>query len=290
MTVGEAPRPGLRGRTAAWVESAPVQKFVIVVILLNAAILGMETSPGLRAEWGPWLVRLDMAALAVFVAELGIKLWAHGPRFFRSAWNVFDLVVVGIALVPASGPLAVLRALRVLRVLRLASMMPRLRFVVEALLRAIPGIGAIGGLILILFYVAAVIATSLFGSDFPEWFGGLGASFYSLFQIMTLESWSMGIVRPVMEVHPWAWAFFVPFILLATFTMLNLFIAVIVNAMQTLHDRDVGEAAIAAESPVEAVAAAPEAALADLGHDIRELRRELAELRTRLAHPGDGPR
>ncbi|NZA26941.1 ion transporter [Luteimonas sp. SJ-92] len=290
MTVGEQPRPGLRGRAAAWVESAAVQKFVIAVIVLNAVILGMETSPGLRAAWGPWLSRLDVAALAVFVAELGIKLWAHGPRFFRSAWNVFDLLVVGIALVPASGPLAVLRALRVLRVLRLASMMPQLRFVVEALLRAVPGIGAIAGLILILFYVSAVIATSLFGADFPEWFGGLGASFYSLFQIMTLESWSMGIVRPVMEVQPWAWAFFVPFILLATFTMLNLFIAVIVNTMQTLHDRDVGEAAGAAESPVASLAGAPDAVLADLGHEIRELRRELAEVRAGLAAAGDDPR
>lgn len=169
--------PGvLRDRVAAWVESPAVQRFVIGVIVVNAAILGMDTSPELRASFGRWLTALDAACLAIFVVELGLKLWGHGGRFFRSGWNVFDLLVVGIALVPASGPLAVLRALRVLRVLRLASAMPQLRFVVEALLRAIPGIGAIGGLMLILFYVAAVVATSLFGATFPQWFGSPSAA------------------------------------------------------------------------------------------------------------------
>ena len=140
--------------------------------------------------------------------------------------------MVAIALIPASGPFAVLRALRVLRVLRLLTMVPSIRRVVGALLAAIPGLGSIGLMLLIIYYVFAVIATNLFAASHPEWFGTLGHSFYSLFQIMTLESWSMGIARPVMETFPYAWAFFVPFILLATFTMLNLFIAIIVNAMQ----------------------------------------------------------
>ncbi|MDW8374043.1 MAG: ion transporter, partial [Planctomycetota bacterium] len=173
-------------------------------------------------------VALDQAMLGFFVVELGLKLLARGLGFFRSAWNVFDLLVVAIALLPASGPLAVLRTLRVLRVLRLVSATPQLRFVVEALLHAVPGIGAIAGLIGILFYVFAVIVTKLFGASFPDWFGSIGASLYSLFQIMTLESWSMGIVRPVMQVYPWAWAVFVPFVIIATFTMLNLFIGIIV--------------------------------------------------------------
>jgi voltage-gated sodium channel len=116
--------------------------------------------------------------------------------------------------------------------------MPKLRFIVESLLRAVPGIGAIGGLLGILFYVFAVMATSLFGADFPSWFGSIGKSLYTLFQVMTLESWSMGIVRPVMEQFPQAWLFFVPFILLATFTMLNLFIAIIVNTMQSMHAKE----------------------------------------------------
>lgn len=227
-----------RERIGTWIESAPVQRLIIAVIIVNAVTLGLETSPTLMAHWGGLLKALDRAALAIFVVEIGLKLYAFGWRFFRGAWNLFDFTVVAIALVPASGPLAVLRALRVLRVLRLVSTVPRLRFVVEALLAAIPGITSIAGLMLLLFYVFAVMATSLFGARFPEWFGSIGASMYTLFQIMTLESWSMGIVRPVMDAYPAAWAFFVPFILIATFTMLNLFIGIIVDTMQTMHDAD----------------------------------------------------
>ncbi len=266
---------GLRARVGAWVESPSVQRFIVALIVLNAITLGMETSPALRASIGHWLHAFDLLALAIFVVELLLKLFAFRARFFRNAWNVFDLVVVGIALVPASGPFAVLRALRVLRVLRLVSMMPRLRFVVEALLAAVPGIASIAGLMGLIYYVFAVVATGLFGPDFPDWFGSLGKSLYSLFQIMTLESWSMGIVRPVMEVHPWAWAFFVPFILIATFTMLNLFIAIIVNTMQSLHEEEKVETLEAMRSLTAEEAAGLEA-------EVRGLRRDVAELRSLL--------
>jgi voltage-gated sodium channel len=228
----------LRARLGDWIESPPVQRAIVGLIVFNAITLGLETSAALMARWGGLLHAIDALVLAVFVVELSLKLYARGLGFFRSAWNVFDFIVVGIALVPASGPLSVLRALRVLRVLRLISLVPRLRFVVEALLRAVPGIAAIGALMLLLYYVFAVMATGLFGSRFPEWFGTIGASMYTLFQVMTLESWSMGIVRPVMAEYPLAWAFFVPFILLATFTMLNLFIAIIVDTMQGMHGQE----------------------------------------------------
>ena len=124
-----------------------------------------------------------------------------------------------------------LRALRILRALRLVSVVPSMRKVVDALLKAVPGMISVLGLLLLVFYVAAVMSTKLFGDAFPEWFGSIGASFYTLFQVMTLESWSMGIVRPVMEVYPQAWLFFVVFILLTTFAVLNLFIAIVVDAM-----------------------------------------------------------
>ncbi|MBW6476669.1 MAG: ion transporter [Chromatiales bacterium] len=226
----------LRSRLGLWIESTRIQYSIIALIIVNAITLGLETSPRVMEAVGPTLLALDRAILSVFVLEILLKLFAFGPRFFRQPWNVFDFIVVGIALVPASGPLAVLRALRVLRVLRLISLMPRLRFVVEALLHAVPGIMSIAGLMLLIFYVAAVMATGLFGQRFPDWFGSIGASMYTLFQVMTLESWSMGIARPVIEVYPFAWLFFIPFILIATFTMLNLFIAIIVNTMQTLHE------------------------------------------------------
>jgi voltage-gated sodium channel len=224
---------GARVRLGEWVESERIQRIIVALIIINAVTLGLETSSRAMETAGGLLKLIDRLLLGVFVAEILAKLYAFGGRFFRNPWNLFDFCVVGIALIPASGPLTVLR---VLRVLRLVSMVPRFRFVVESLLRAIPGILSIAGLLVILFYVAAVMATGLFGTGFPGWFGSIGKSMYTLFQVMTLESWSMGIARPVMEVYPWAWAYFVPFILVATFTMLNLFIAIIVSTMQAMVD------------------------------------------------------
>jgi len=221
-------------KLATHLESDFVQKFIIAVILVNAIVLGLETDATLMNQWGSLLRALDAICLFIFVVELSFKLLVYRLSFFRDGWNVFDLAVVLIAFVPGTGPWAVLRSLRVLRILRLLSTAPALKKVVSALIHAIPGLIGVIGLMVIFFYTAGVLATQLFGPEFPDWFGTLGRSFYSLFQIMTLESWSMGIVRPVMEVHPWAWAFFVPFIVIATFTILNLFLGIIVSTMQEL--------------------------------------------------------
>jgi len=230
-------QPGVsawRLRMAAFVESPRVQRWIIAVILLNAAVLGLETSPAMMARFGGLLVAIDKLCLAIFFGELILKLLAYRGRFWRSGWNVFDFLVVAIALTPGAGPWAVLRSMRVLRVLRLLTVIPSLRKVVAAFLHSIPGLAGVGAVMSIFFYTAGVLATRLFGEEYPDWFGSLGASLYTLFQVMTLESWSMGIVRPVMETHPWAWAFFVPFIVIATFTILNLFIGIIVSTMQEL--------------------------------------------------------
>jgi voltage-gated sodium channel len=227
-----------RQRLKARLEMPLVQRGLIALILVNAVILGLETSPTAMASWGPWLVATDKAILAVFVVEIALRLIVHRLSFFRDPWSVFDFAVVAVALIPASGPLAVLRALRVLRVLRLITLAPSMKRVVGGLLSALPGLGSVTAIIGIIFYVAAVIATAIFGADFPHWFGTLGESAFTLFQIMTLESWAMGIVRPVMEVFPLAWVFFLLFILASTFTLLNLFIAVIVNAIQQEHGGD----------------------------------------------------
>ena len=265
----------VRLRIAAWVESPLVQNFIITIILINAVTLGMETSPVLMQQFGPVLLLIDSLILGVFVIEILTKLYAFGWRFFYNPWNVFDFIIVGIALIPASGPLAVLRVLRILRVLRLISMAPRLRMVVEALLHSVPGIASIAGLMLILFYIFAVMSTGLFGADYPEWFGSIGQSMYTLFQVMTLESWSMGIVRPVMETHVYAWVFFVPFILIATFTMLNLFIAIIVNTMQTMHDKAHQEEQAAIEEIVHQEHNMVEDELRALREEVRQLRQLL---------------
>lgn len=255
-----------RKRLGTLMDGKSVQRLITLLILINAAILGMQTSAELMAEWGKPLLIADTLILACFVIELALRFIARGPGLLRDPWAVFDCLVVGIALVPASGPFAVLRALRVLRVLRLVSINPSMRKVVQALLASLPGMGSIVMLMGVIFYVAAVMATQLFGQTFPQWFGNLGASLYTLFQVMTLDSWSTGTVRPMLEQHPLAWLFFVPYILIATFMMLNLFIAVIVNAMQSTHE----------PSAAERAAEAREQAILD---ELRALRQEMAELR-----------
>lgn len=247
---------------------------ILVLILLNAVILGLETSPTIMAQYGGLLLFLDNAMLAIFVLELLLRMAAYRLAFFRDSWSLFDLAVVAIALVPASGPLAVLRSLRVLRVLRVLSIVPSMRRVISALLGSLPGLGSIAMVLVLIYYVFAVIATKLFGEAFPEWFGSIAASFYTLFQVMTLESWSMGISRPVMEQFPYAWMFFVPFILVATFTMLNLFIAIIVNTMQTFSDQEHAEQR--AEDQVR-----EEEHQQLILRELQAIRAELAELKAR---------
>lgn len=265
----------LQTRLRNFIEQPRVQRGIITLILINAALLGLETWPAAMSAAGNLIVALDTTILAVFVIEIAVRLYVHRRDFWRDPWSVFDFIVVAIALLPATGGLAVLRALRVLRVLRLLTMVPSMRRVVGALLTAIPGLGSIALVLMIIYYVAAVIATNLFAAAYPEWFGTLGHSLYTLFQIMTLESWSMGIARPVMENFPYAWAFFVPFILVATFTMLNLFIAIIVNAMQTYSEQE-------HQDTVAVVEDARSHIEADLHTEVRALRDEIRELRSLL--------
>jgi len=219
---------------ARWIESLRVQSFIIGAILINAFILGLETSPAMMTSFSGILISLDRLCLAIFVAELAVKIFCYRADFWRSSWNIFDFLVVAIALTPGAGVWAVLRSLRVLRVLRLLTAIPILMKVVAAFIHSIPGLSGVLAVMAIFFYTTGVLATRLFGESHPQWFGSLGASLYTLFQVMTLESWSMGIVRPVMETHPWAFAFFVPFIIIATFTILNLFIGIIVSTMEEL--------------------------------------------------------
>ncbi|MEE9320379.1 MAG: ion transporter [Granulosicoccus sp.] len=245
---------------------------LIALILINAIILGLQTYPDIVARSGGMLARFDSVILFVFVIEITLRIMANGWRFFRDPWGIFDFLVVGIALFPASGPFAVLRALRILRVLRLLTLVPSMRAVVGGLLGALPGLGSVIAVMALIFYVSAVMATKLFGDQFPHWFGTLGESGYTLFQVMTLESWSMGIARPVIEVFPHAWIFFVTFILIATFTMLNLFIGVVVNAMQAEHDEKKAEAQRIAASHLDDQHALTRVEVGRLRADVQALR------------------
>lgn len=225
-----------REKVANVVESTLFIRFITALILINAVTLGLETDKATLETYGSALYWIDKAILIVFTIEITAKLYAYRLSFFRSGWNVFDLIIISISWVPANETLAILRALRILRVLRLISVVPQMRRVISAIGHSLPGMSSIIGVLSIIFYVSSVLATKLFGmgdnAQLQEWFGSVGASAYTLFQIMTLESWSMGIVRPVMEVYPLAWMFFVPFIIVTSFAVLNLFIGIIVDAMQ----------------------------------------------------------
>ncbi|WP_420546760.1 ion transporter [Curvivirga sp.] len=228
-------------KAKAITENTTFRNAILGVIIFNAILLGLETSPALLESYGSILIFLDRLCLSIFVIELALKLIAQQFRFFKSGWNIFDFIIVSIAFIPNAGGLAVLRTLRIFRAFRLFAAVPSMRRLVAALLKAIPGVSSAIGLLAILFYVSAVVATSLFANAFPEWFGSLGKTLFTLFQVMTLESWSMGIARPVIAEFPYAWIFFVFFILVTSFTMLNVFIGIIVDAMSSIKEEEHAE-------------------------------------------------
>ena len=268
---------GWRGKLIAFVENPAFLNFITGLILFNAVTLGLETYPLELAWFDDALPVIDTVIVSIFVAELILKMIAYGPRFFRSGWNWFDVIVVGVSLFPDAGAFTVLRALRILRVFRLFSVMPEMRKVVEALMRAIPGMGAIIMVLGLTFYVSAVMATKLFGASSPELFGTLGGSAFTLFQVMTLEGWAMEVARPVMAEVSFAWIFFVVFIVLTSFAILNLFIAVIVDSLQAKHfdDEEEREEKEAVEAREDREALRLE--LAGLRDEIASLRRDLGQ-------------
>ena len=252
------------------------ERAIMTLIIVNAVILGMETSETLNAKYGTLFDALDHAILAVFVVELTARMIVHRGAFFRDPWSLFDLVIVAIALVPASETFSVLRAMRILRALRLITAVPALKRVVAGLLAAMPGMGSIVLLIGLLYYVYAVMATKLYGHDFPALFGTLGASLFTLFTVMTLEGWVDGVVKPIMEKFPYAWAFFILFIITTTFMVLNLFIGVVVNAMQAEHAK-----AEAAEREIEREMIGEETA--PIAAEVKALKAEVSALRADIS-------
>ena len=258
------------------VEDPRTERIIMALIIINAVILGMETYPRVTNAIGPLLDILDHIILAVFVVEIAARIAVYRLAFFRDPWSVFDFIVVGIALVPATDSFTVLRALRILRALRLITAVPTLKRVVAGLLASLPGMGSILFLIALIYYVFAIIAIKLFGGDNPELFGTLGKSLYTLFTVMTLEGWTNDVAKPVMENHPYAWIFFVSYIVATTFMVLNLFIGVVVNAMQAEAMK-----ADAAEREAEREMIQEEAA--PILREIKGLRAELAELRREVA-------
>jgi voltage-gated sodium channel len=231
------PPQGLRGRLAYFIEGVLAVRLITLLIIINSVTLGLEANPEMVRNYGTVLATIDKSILLIFSLELIIKFYAYRLDFFKSGWNNFDFVIVAIAWIPTGGAFSIFRALRILRVFRLFSVVPQMRRVLTALLNSIPGMLSVVGILSLIFYVCAVLATTLFGHhhdlQLQEWFGSISASLYTLFQIMTLESWSMGIVRPTMEIYPLSWIFFLPFIIVTSFAVLNLFIGIIVDALQS---------------------------------------------------------
>jgi voltage-gated sodium channel len=259
-------------RLAAFLAHPRFERVIIALILVNAVTLGLETSPAAMSAAGPLLVTLDRVILAIFVIELIARMTVHGRKFFRDPWSLFDLAVVAIAIVPVTESLSVLRALRVLRVLRLITAIPSLKRVVGGLIKALPGMGSIALLLALIFYVFAVIGTKLFAETNPELFGSIGASSFTLFQAMTFDDWAGGIVKPLTEKgHTLGFIFVITFMVVSAFMALNLFIGVVVTALDDETD---------AAQPKLTHPAGSDAAMAER---IDALMREVAALREDVA-------
>lgn len=212
---------------------------IIGLIIFNAVIIGMETYPNLYHQYKDWFYYSERLLLWIFTVEIAIRIVAVRPwhSFFKDGWNLFDFFIIASGHLLAGGYfVSVLRVLRILRVLRAITIIPSLQKMILALLKTIPALGNIIFLMALIFYVFAVIGTMFFKDIAPEYFGTLHMSFLTLFQVVTLESWASGVMRPILAEEPRAWIYFVAFILLGTFIIINLFIGVIVNNMQQAHE------------------------------------------------------
>jgi voltage-gated sodium channel len=249
-------------RIESIVESPHFRHAVTALILINALIVGLETYPEVRGVYGDVLQIADRMVLYLFTAELALRFLAANPplAFFRSGWNLFDLIIVALGFLPSSEFFTVARLFRIIRVLRAISVIPDLQRVVAALLRSLPSLGHIAALLGLLIYVYAAIGTAMFGTVASQYFGTLHKSVLTLFAVITLEGW-VAVMDEVLPHFPGAWIYFVTFILLGTFVALNFFVGVIVNNLQsvTLEERD----------------------------DLADIRQALARLETRLQTVND---
>ena len=217
-----------------FLESARFQNFITGIIIINSALIGLETYPEIVKDYEPIIDTFDMVILVCFTIEIALKIFIYRGKFFTNGWDVFDFIVIGISILPAAGSFSIFRALRIIRTLRLLKSLPKLRLIIESLLHSLPSIGWIVVLLGIVYYIYAVVGYNLFQAGYPEYFGTLDKAFFTLFQIMTLESWSSAIARPIMDGVPYSAVYFVTFILIATYTTLNVFIAIVVNTMNQL--------------------------------------------------------
>jgi len=283
------------------VDHSTFQNAILVVIAINAIVMGLQTSDALVASIGGLLEIIDYVCLGIFIVELLLKLVAYGGKFFTDGWNWFDLIIIVSSLVSGLAFLRVLRVFRVFRVfrslkalkgikaMRLVSSLDKLRMIIEAIVKSIPGISWTAVLLLLVYYIFGLIGVDLFGTVFPDWFGSLGKALYTLFQVMTLESWSMGISRPVMEAFGWAWIYFVSFVLISSFIIMNVVVGIVVNAISEVQEQLTKEREEAHASAVDAAASADESqvpvseGIVASGVDQVALKKELEALKLQIS-------
>lgn len=216
------------------IKSPAFQNLIIGIIILDSIILGALTFSFLKNN--SILIAIDRMCLLFFCIEMCVKILVLRKEFFLSKWNLFDLFVVVLSVLPTTiiDNIAILRLFRVLRASRLSSSVPQLRFVIAVITRSIPSVVSIGVLLLLVYYIYAVLGTQLFATAMPEYFGDLGKSFFTLFQVMTGESWSGAIARPIMQVYPYAWIYFISYMIIVSFIVLNMVIGVIVDSISEI--------------------------------------------------------
>ncbi len=266
-------KPGVRGLAARIVESPRFEPFMIGLIIFNAVLIGLETSRTFMASYDGWVYIANDAILVVFIIEAALKITAVAPKwgvYFRNGWNLFDLAVIVFSLIPATGEFAlVARLVRVLRVLRLLSAVPQLRLIIATLVRSIPSMGHVILLMSVIFYIYAVTGFHLFAEHDEEHWGTLGAALLTLFQMVTLEGW-VEVMATAVEAMPLAWIYFVSFIMVGTFVVLNLFIAVVINNLEQSKVEQLGEL----DNPTTHE---------DVMQELERTRKSLKDLQTKIA-------
>jgi voltage-gated sodium channel len=273
------------------VERPWFRSFITGLIIFNAAVLGLLTyRHSLPHELVSVLEVVDQAVTYIFALEILLKLAVYRFQFFRAGWNWFDFIVVGISLVPGAGAFSVLRALRVLRVLRLLHVVPVMRRITEALLKALPGMGAIVAVLALVTYVAAVMATNMYGNteteEVRQLFGDLPSSALSLFQVMTMDGWRFEVVQKVVDDgHPMAWLFFLVFIFVASFAVLNLFIALVVDSLAAEQKAALAEGLEELEEEIEEERGEADDARSEILSILKHLQQEVAELKVAMVPP-----
>jgi voltage-gated sodium channel len=219
------------------IERPIFEYFILSIVLLNAIILGLSTDNRLTLKYDNFFNLISEICLWIFIVEAGLKIFTYNWSYFKSSWNIFDFTIVLLSSLQFSNislSFRLFRIFKLLRTIRIAktfSALKPLRILTESIIKSIPSIGWAGVMLFIIFYIYSIIVTFSYSETFPEFFGSLSRSYYTLFQIMTFESWSMGIVKPIMELHPNSWVIFISFILISSYVMLNVVMGVVVNAI-----------------------------------------------------------